>query len=469
MRSRWTAVGCALAGVASAVAQVELPDSAASARESVAVTAYNDDLALVREVRKIELPRVGVGTLRFMDVPSAIDPRTVHLQAAGGTGRFDLLEQNYEYDLISPQKLMEKYVGKEVEVVLRGSDLEERRVPAVLLSVNGGPVYRVGDRVLLFQSGQVTLPSVPEDLVSRPTLVWTVDVTRKGRSRVEVSYLTGGVSWQADYVAVLAEEDTKLDLNGWVTVSNRSGAGFENALLKLVAGNVRRLRGTRFQASPMDREKAAAPGFAQEELFEYHLYTLERPTTLKNNQSKQLALLSARGVPVKKRLVLTGRAGWYRSEIGTLTQPERPEVVLEFRNDAAHGLGMPLPKGTVRVYERDSSGAEQFVGEDAIDHTPAGETIRLSVGRAFDVVAERTQTDYRVLGRREAESAFRVAVRNHKDRAVTITVREPVGGDWRLVSSSHPGRKLDAGTLEFELEVPAHGETILTYRVAVRW
>ncbi|GAB4369446.1 MAG: DUF4139 domain-containing protein [Acidobacteriota bacterium] len=467
------AVACAAAPPVPAAEITEMPDSTATDRTAVSVTVYNVGLGLVRETRVLRDVPHGVAALRFMDVPSRISPRTVHLASLDDPGGLVVLEQNYEYDLISPQKLMEKYVGREVEIVEQAEDLTTRSVRATLLSVNGGPVYRIGDRIVLNQTGKVTLPDVPPDLVPRPTLVWTIRNERAREHRVEASYLTDGMTWSADYVAVIAEDDASLGLTGWVTIDNRSGATFRDATLKLVAGDVRRVsaRGVPMEESvATDRmRKAAAPQFAEESFFEYHLYTLARPTTVKDNQTKQISLLQAERVPVSKTLLIRGQPWWFRNQRGTLTRDQKAEVVLRFDNTKKAGLGIPLPKGTIRVYKKDRSGAEQFVGEDAIDHTPRDETIRLHVGDAFDVVASQTQTDYDALSPRMSESAYEVVIRNHKDEAVTVTVREPVGGDWTLISASHEGRKRDAGTLEFEIPVPANGQATLTYRVRVRW
>lgn len=461
----------AAGAAAGADAPRSFPDSTSEDRTSVAVTVYNQNLALVREVRNVKIDAVGLGTLRFMDVPSQINPRTVHVQPVGAGG-FSVFEQNYEYDLISPEKLLEKYVGRDVEIVEQAEDLTSRTVKATLLSTNGGPVYRIGDRVVIGQGGKVTLPSLPADLVARPTLVWSVNAPKSGSTAAEVSYLTDGMSWSADYVAVVDADDAKAGLSGWVTIDNHSGAGFKDATLKLVAGDVRRVveeDRLRAMEGAVQLKAAAAPRFAEESFFEYHLYTLDRPTTVKDNQTKQLSLFTAPSVPVVKKLLLVGEGGWYRNAIGTMTQPQKVAVTLEMKNAAAGGLGMPLPKGTVRVYKKDRSGAEQFVGEDAIDHTPKDETITLHVGDAFDVVADRTQTDYKVLSPRESQSAWSISIRNHKDEDAVVTVREPVGGDWTLVASSLPGKKVDARTLEFEVPVAKGKEVKLTYRVDVKW
>ena len=449
-----------------------LPDSTAADRTSVAVTVYNQNLALVRETRSLKLDRTGVSTLRFMDVPSQINPRTVHVQplAAGGP---EVLEQNYEYDLISPEKLMQKYVGRDVEIVEQADDLTNRTVKATLLSTNGGPVYRIGDRIVIGQGGKVTLPDLPADLVARPTLVWTLDAPKAGAAPVEVSYLTDGMNWSADYVAVVDADDKKAGLSGWVTIDNHSGASFKDATLKLVAGDVRRVQSDQLMQleaqGKVMRMSAGAPQFQEESFFEYHLYTLDRLTTVKDNQTKQLSLFTAPSVPVTKKLLLTGNPGSFRNSMGTGMQTEKVAVVLEIVNAQSAGLGIPLPKGTVRVSKKDKAGAEQFVGEDAIDHTPKDETIRLHVGDAFDIVAERSQTDFKAVSPRQSESAWTIVLRNRKEENVIVTVREPMGGDWTLVSSSLPGRKVDQQTLEFDVPVAKGAETKLTYRVAVKW
>lgn len=472
MRTHAVLLALALASVPVSPA-AEFADSTADDRGSVAVTVYNVNLALVRETRTLDLDRAGEGTMRFMDVPSAINPRTVHLRGIGGAG-VSVLEQNYEYDLISPEKLLEKYVGKEVEVVEQADDLTTRVHRATLLSTAGGPVFRIGDRIVLGQPGRVTLPDLPDDLVARPTLVWTLRAPRAGKQEVEASYLTDGMNWSADYVAVVNADDARADLTGWVTVENRSGATFENATLKLVAGDVRRITPPQFEQAKMMRAEIAmaapeADAFREESFFEYHLYTLERPTTLKQNQTKQIRLLAGSGIPLDKKLVLTGNPWAYRNKGGTLSRNEKCKVFLEFRNDAASGLGMPLPKGTVRVYKKDASGFEQFAGEDAIDHTPKDERVTLFVGEAFDVVADRVQTDWRALSPRESESSYTISIRNRKDEPATVTVREPVGGEWKVITSSHPAKRVDAGTIEFEVPLRKGEEVDLTYRVNVRW
>ncbi len=447
-----------------------LPIVGRDTRKDVAITIYNQDLALVKDTREIPLPS-GESALRFEDVAAKIDPRTVAVHSTTAPDALAVVEQNYVFDLISPEKLMEKYVGRQVELLQTDEELKTQSTPAVLLSTNGGPVYRIGDRIAVGHPGRVVLPELPDELYARPTLLWRLANSGPAKHRVEVSYLTGGLGWAADYVALVNSDDTKADVTGWVTLTNQSGARYDDATLKLVAGQVHRAKPPEIammEAMPMARA-ARAPRFAEEEFFEYHLYTLDRRTTLADNETKQMRLLGAGAVPLTKTYLVVGQPAWYRSPLGDLGRNLPVSVFLQFKNDAASHLGMPLPAGTVRLYKEDKSGAEQFIGEDAIKHTPKDEVVRLKVGDAFDLVVSRAQTDFKQLGTKpySVEAAFELTFRNHKKEAVTVTLREPVGGDWKVVESSLPSVKVDAATLGFEVPVPAGGETVLRYRVQV--
>ena len=452
------------AGATSAV--VSLDD-----RKDVALTVYNQDLGLVREIREFPLGS-GESVVRYEGVASRIDPRTVSVKSLTDADRFDVVEQNYVFDLISPEKLMEKYVGQEVQLVETDQNLKTQTTPATLLSVNGGPVYQIYDRISVGHPGRVVLPRLPDALYARPTLLWRLANRGSSRQRVEVSYLTGGISWAADYVAVVNADDTKTDLTGWVTITNQSGARYDDATLKLVAGQVNRVA-----PQPMPMEAAAdiammrqkAPAFAEEAFFEYHLYTLDRRATVAENETKQMQLLSATNVPLKKTFLLVGQNWWYRQPQGDLGQNIPVGVYLELENRQTGGLGKPLPAGTVRVYKQDSSGAQQFIGEDAIKHTPKDEKVNLKIGEAFDVVATRTQTDFKSINVKpyDIEVGFEVKIRNHKETPVTVTLREPVGGEWKIVESTHRAVKVDAGTIGFEVPVAADGEAVVRYRVQI--
>ncbi len=458
--------GAALAGASPLVRQSTERD-----RTDVAVTAYNSGIALVRDVRTVNVP-AGEVELRFMDVAERVIPETVHIEQRGERRPLEILEQNYEYDLISPHALLEKFVGK--TVLLRETSvetLEQMETTATLLSVAGGRVYQAGDHILLNPAGTVVVPEVPENLVARPTLTWLLNSPARGDYALETSYLTEGVTWRADYVAVLDADDIMMDLSGWVTLDNRSGVGYKDATLKLVAGDVRRITPPPRVARKFDERAlgyaAVEPAFREEPLFEYHLYDLERRTDIKHNQTKQIALLNAPQVPVTKKYRLRGDTSVF-AEVPPPTQRRKVDVVLEFVNKEAPGLGVPLPAGTIRTYKRDSEGALQFTGEDKIDHTPRDEKVKLQLGSVFDVVAERRQTDFRRLGRREFELEVEVELRNRKDTDVTVSVEETLPGEWTILQATHEHVKTDARTATFEVAVPARTEATLRYRARVK-
>jgi len=445
--------------------------SSAAEQTGVALTIYNAGLGLVKDRRELQLPR-GRGELRFMDVASQIIPESVHITPLAGRDTLRVLEQNYEYDLLNPQKLMDKYVGKEVKLYEKNPYSErEETVTATLVANNGTPIYRIGSDITFNHPGRVTLPGVPDNLIPKPTLVWLLDNDREGSQAVEASYLTGGISWKADYVLTLDKKDERADLEGWVTIDNRSGAAYRDARLKLVAGDVNRVRDDlphREKALRM-AAVAAAPPFKEQGLFEYHLYTLDRPATVKENQTKQISLLSADSFPVKKELLLKGENFYYYNPQGDTEGKQKVSVYVEFRNGAPAGPGMPLPKGTVRVYKEDGDGSLQFIGEDSIDHTPKDEKVRIKLGEAFDVVGNRKQTDWKKVATDSYEAAFEITLRNHKSEDVTVRVIEPIPGDWKMLASSHDYTKGEAFAAEFLLPVKKDGETKLTYRVRMRY
>ena len=452
--------------------------STLSDQQSVAVTIYNENLALVKDQRRIAL-ETGRNRIALREVSGRMQPETALLRSLSHPGSLTLLEQNFDFDLLTPAKLLEKYVGREVRIVrthpTTGAESVEK---AIVLAANGGVVLRIGDRIETGMPGRIVYDGVPDNLRDRPTLVSELESARGGQQAVELSYLTGGLAWKADYVAELNAADSALDLNGWVTLTNTSGTSYPNAKLQLVAGDVNRVRDEmRKAARAMEMREAAAvaaPQMAQEALFEYHLYTLQRPTTIADKQTKQVSLLSAQGVPVTKELVLQGADYYYRSSVGGIGQKMKLAVFVQLENRESARLGMPMPKGVVRVYKKDSAGNAQFVGEDRIDHTPRNETVRLKLGEAFDVTADKKQTDFK---RRDPtnrasyvfESAYEIVLRNAKKQAETVVVREPVPGDWTMLEESQTHAKVAAGTVEWRLKVPAGGSTTLRYRVLVRY
>ena len=448
-------------------------------QQSVAVTIYNGDLALVKDTRKVKL-KTGLNVLALRDVSAQIRPETALLRSINTPGSLTLLEQNFDFDLLTPEKLLEKYVGKTVSLVktnpATGAESTEE---ATVLSANNGVVLKVGNRIETGMSlARIVYDDVPANLRDRPTLVTQINNKGAADQIVELSYLTGGLGWKADYVAELNAKEDMLDLSGWVTLTNTSGTSYKNAKLQLVAGDVNRVQQnmrpmTKMMLGEMMAADAAAP-MAEELLLEYHLYTLDRPTTISENQTKQVALLSASGVPVHKDLVLQGADYYYQGQYGEIGTKMKVGVFIEFDNKEASKLGMPLPKGILRVYKKDSSGNAQFVGEDNIDHTPKNEKIRLKLGEAFDVTADKKQTDFKVLpnpqkGHVAYESAYELTLKNAKKEKVTVTVQEPISGDWTIVNESAPHTKANSHLAVWKIDIPAEGKTTLIYRAQVKY
>lgn len=443
----------------------------------LSVTVYNSGIGLVRDVRKVTL-RPGVFPLRFEDVAASIMPSTVHFRSLTDPTKLDVVEQNYEYDLLDAQKLLQKYVGKEVTLVRSEEQANSTKyveVKATLLADNNGaPVWKVGDEIV---TGMPTywykFPELPGNFYSRPTLVWTLENRGPESQRVEASYLTNNISWSADYVLTVARDEKTADLDGWVTLNNSSGTAYENAKLQLVAGDVHRNRqvgGISDEVMMANAKAAAAPQFQQENFSEYHLYTLGRRTSIENNETKQISLLTGTGIPVEKYLLVEGEPYYYRNPQGIGNPiPQPVKVYYRFQNDEKSGLGMPLPAGTIRVYQADSKGGVQFAGENTIGHTPKDEKVRVYVGNAFDVVCERKQTDYKKLAPNLYEMEYQITLRNHKNGPVTVEVREPIGGDWEVVNSNFKWTKLDATSIGFEIPVAKDRTQTLDYRVRVKW
>lgn len=457
-------------------ADTELVSGLADQRE-LAVTIYNENLALVKDARKVKLER-GTNRLAWRDVSARIRPETALLRNIGHPEGFYLIEQNFDFDLLTPQKLLDKYVGQDVRVIKTNPATGVETIEsAKVLAVNSGVVLQFADRIETGLPGRLAFSSVPVNLRDRPTLVITLHNPASEAQNLELSYLTGGLAWKADYIAELSARDDKLDINGWVTLTNSSGTRYPDARLQLVAGDVNRVRdeisfaqakGVMAMSAP-----APAPRMAEESLFEYHLYTLDRPTTLADQQTKQVALMTAAAIPVAKEFVLRGADYYYRASNNNIGQKLKVGVFVEFVNRGA-SLGIPLPKGVVRVYKKDSAGNAQFVGEDRVDHTPKGEKVRLKLGDAFDVTADKKQIDFQKLSGSSRynyvlESAYQIELKNAKDEALTVIVREPVPGDWEILDESQPHQKEAANAVAWKVKLPANGKATLTYRVKVKY
>jgi len=444
-------------------------ESTLADQKSVNITVYNDGQGLVRDVRTLAVPS-GPFTLAWRDVASSINTQSVSFVDLTDSDAINILEQNYQYDLIDRNKLLQKYLGKRVQVQLWEEVNGVRPIKeATLLAYD---VVEIGGKIYPGIPGQLILPELPGGLISVPTLEWLLEGLHAGEHQVAMSYLTSGMAWQADYVAVINDKDTALDLNGWTTITNNSGTTYNNATLKLIAGDVNRVTPEgmpmpeMMMSGAMNMAEAPAPAFEEKAFFEYHLYTLGRPATLKNNEQKQIALLDAVGVPANKKFVFEPQGDyWYWNPNDS--QKVDIQVKMEFRNAKEQNLGMPLPKGIVRVYKADTDGTLQFVGEDRIDHTPKDENLRLFLGNAFDIVGERVVNNRRKITDNIWEYDITVKLRNHKTETVTVSVIDHVSwGDWSV--TKHVGgdyKKQDASTLEFSVKAAPDVEQVLTYTI----
>jgi hypothetical protein len=471
-------VWCSQRGETSVSAQDAPGARVATLRDQVdlAVTVYNSNIALVRDVRQVTLPS-GTTQLHLADIAATVNPASVHFQSLTEPARLDVLEQNYQFDLLDPQRLLRKYVGRDVKLLRtrqQGGTSVQEEVTARLLAFNDAPVWQInGEIVTGLQAEQYRFPEIPDNLHSRPTLVWQLANQGQARHRIETSYLASNMNWNADYVLTVGRDDARADLGGWVTVRNTSGTSYRNARLQLVAGELNRVRQEMADADVARSLRASAAkeeSFAREAFSEYHLYSLERRTTLAENETKQVSMLDGTGVPVKKTFVVNGQQYYYRNR----QQPGSPirdavRVFYNLRNDEASGLGVPMPAGVVRVYQADSKGGIQFAGEDRIVHTPKDENISLQIGTAFDVVCDRKQTDFTRIADNVFEMSYELRLRNHKTTGITVEVNEPFAGDWQMLTSSHASTRTDAFAARFQVPVAASGESVLRYRVRVRY
>jgi len=486
-----------LAGLSVLVAQPAKEGGGVGGRTSVDLTIYNQNLSLIREERSFSLAK-GMSSVVVPDIPATIDGTSVHFMSLTDPVSVRVIEQ---YDLVHQAKLLERYLGRQVEFVrVDPATNKEFSVFGKLLSTGyvqqpgygafsyaaGGMVAEINGKIELSPAGRLILPSLPEGLVLKPQLEWLVSNTREGNHKTELSYLAGGLSWSCNYVALLNKKDNAIDITGWVTLSNNSGTSFRNAGLKLVAGDVNIVQNQFGGAMKMMRSEAAmdaaAPQFAQTNLFEFKLYTLQRRTDVANNETKQIELISGHDVPARKVFIYDGLAdqwrSWsnnysYRSQ-GSFGQQSNPKVgtYVTFRNEEKSGLGMPLPKGKVRVYKRGDDGKEEFIGEDEVDHTPKDEELRLYLGNAFDLVGERAQKDFKSLANgRIVEETIEVKVRNHKDENVDVQVYEHPWrwSQWEIISANSEWTKVDQSTLRFPVRIARDGEKVIRYTIRYSW
>jgi hypothetical protein len=443
----------------------------------LAVTVYNSNIALVRDVRQLTLP-TGAFRLKFEDIAATVNPATVHFRSLTEPEKLGVIEQNYEYDLLEPAKLLHKYVGKEVTLVRAYQDngtTKHEEIKATLLADNNGPVWKIGNDIVTgVYAESYRFPEVPANLFDRPTLLMSLDNSGARKHQIEASYLATNLSWNADYVLTVARDDKAADLDGWVTLANNSGTAFHNAHLQLVAGDLNRLpvngRTDMLEMKAQLSRAAPAPQFQQESFSEYHLYSLGRRTSVEDKETKQISLLQGSSVPVEKIFVVNGQNFYYHNYQNPGSPQKDPVMVFyKFRNEEKANLGMPLPAGSVRVYQKDSKGGILFIGEDRIEHTPKDETVTVHIGNAFDVVAERKQTDFKKMDTHIWEMEFEITLRNHKDSPITVEVNEPIGGDWEMLSSSYKFTKTAAFAAQFKVPVEKNATSVLKYRIRAHW
>jgi hypothetical protein len=441
------------------------------------VTVYNSNIAMIRDVRQLTLP-TGEFRLKFMDIAATVNPATVHFRSINEPQKLDVVEQNYEYDLLEPAKLFHKYVGKEVTLIRVSQEsgtTKREEVKATLLSDNNGYVWKIGNDIVTGGYAEsYRFPEVPANLYDRPTLLMSLENSGGRKQQVEASYLANGLSWNADYVLTVGRDEKDGDLDGWVTLTNNSGTAFHHARLQLAAGDLNRVAPPPMPAakSMVMRESvnAAAAQFQQENFSEYHLYTLGRKTSVEDKESKQISLLQGSGVPVEKHFVVNGQSYYYRNSQAPGAPIKDPvQVFYKFKNEEKSGLGLPLPAGNIRVYQKDSKGGILFAGEDHIDHTPKDEMVSVHVGNAFDVVSERKQTDYKRIDNKTWQMEYEITIRNHKDMPITVEVNEPIGGSWEMLSHSYDFKKTGAFAAQFTVPVPKDGTAVLKYRVQATW
>lgn len=442
----------------------------------MAVTIYNDNLALIKDTRNIRLDN-SLNKLAWREVSAKIQPETALLRNLTNPVGFHIREQNFDFDLLTPETLLKKYTNKSISVIrthpTNGQEIKEK---ATVLATTGGVVLKFADRIETGTPGRLTFPDIPKNLRDKPTLVATFDNNMTGNQKLELSYLTTGLSWKTDYVAELNEADTHLDINGLVTLTNQSNTTYSNAKFQLVAGDINRIHQPRLvihKNRAMSSEMVQMSKMTEETLFEYHLYTLQHLTTLAENQSKQIALMSAANIPIKKEFLLEGKNHHFTEPYSDIGEASKIEAFIEFQNKG-EGLGIPLPKGIIRVYKKDKRGNAQFIGENQIDHTPSNKPIRLKLGNAFDLTASKKQTDFKKLygktkNTKLFETAHKITLRNTKENAVTITIREPIPGEWKILSESHPHLKTSSNTAEWKISIPGKHKTSLVYRVRTQY
>jgi len=447
-------------------------ESAAKDRKETDLAIYNENFALVREVRTLEIP-AGTSAIKILDVPKTLQPETVEIQSLTAPAEFQVLEQTYQYDVPNPKNLLDRFVGKKIKV-LNWNQFQDKKetVEATLLSNETEPVLQIGNEAYIGYPGIKILPEIPAGLVLAPTLLCRATAPAEKTQDLELSYLAGGLRWKADYVLTMDESSSAAQFTAWATLTNESGTSYQNAGLKLVAGNVNRSQ-VRPPAPKMLMARAAmadensAGGFQEKTAFEYHTYALAGKIDLGNYESKQEQLLRARQVKFVKEYSVEDNSNPWARQQGAEKEKVPVRISLRFPNSGENGLGIPLPEGTVRVYGKDKQNGRTFLGEDSIQHTPVKKEVKIRVGEAFDIGAEKKQTDYQQTAQNTYESEWEIKIRNSKKEDVEVALLETLSGNWQMVSQSQPFEKVNAFTVKFKVKVPKKGEASVRYRVRV--
>ncbi|MEA2030129.1 MAG: DUF4139 domain-containing protein [candidate division Zixibacteria bacterium] len=427
--------------------------------DEVAVTVYNSNLGVVSETRTLDFNK-GIGQLDFTDVPSAIDASSVIFNVIDKSGRVAILEQNYAYDLVSPEKIYSRYVDKEIELI----DKEGKLYSGNLLAYNSGAVTLKeksgGIKIVqLANITEVNFPELPDGLITRPTLFWRYSSDHSGPLDCRVGYQTSGLEWSAEYVGVLSENEDNLDLSGWSSITNNSGKTYKDATLKLVAGDIHRAHPERGRGIEKNMMTMAAPskaGFEEKAFFEYHLYTLPRKATVADKEIKQISLFEPASTTVEKKFI-------YRPD----RNPKKVEVAINFTNSAAAGLGMPLPSGRVRLFKADDDGSMILLGEDRIDHTPRNEELNIKVGYAFDIAAEERQMQRDKISSKVEDRTYEIELRNRKETPATVKIEKKIRGIWEVIESDHPYTVKDAQTLQFDVNIGADETVVVKFKIRI--
>jgi len=434
-----------------------------SAQQGMNVTIYNENRALIKDERRVTLAQ-GMNELAFQGVSANMMPQTALLKGTGLSTR----EQNFNFDLLSKEALLQKSVGQKVtvEYIDPATGKASRETAKVMSYNNGKPVLKIGDKIETDYPGRVIFDSVPENLRAEPTLTISAVADKAATEKVELDYLTTGLSWKADYVAKLNADESKMSLNGFVTLNNRSGADYKNALLQLVAGDVNVVREYAERSYRVMAAKTvnldASAGYAEAEaLTDFYIYTVPHKTDLLSNQTKQVALLSSSDIGVNKTYELNLPFSVYDTEARKM----KPDIYISFENDEKNRLGKPLPKGVIRLYKEDSKGNMQFVGEDRINHTADKEQVRLRLGTSFNLSADMKRTAFKKLSERTEMGTYEVTFKNGSDAPADIRLLLDFPDNFKLMEESQKGERVTSNKIKWVVSVPAKGETKLTYKV----